>query len=122
MITGILFLISSCRCMKVKDDVRRVWSVKFHECRCQSYSAKELRPISKLIPCEDYFEEVRTKRKIRRKCRKKVFANNNPELCYQLPNEQYCDDLVGFSAKSWAKNITPKGRETKACYEDSCGR
>jgi hypothetical protein len=99
MSIGLLFLISSCNCFKIKNDIRRVWSLKFNECRCQWYSFRNASKIDDLKPCEDFFSE------------------NFPDSP-QLPNHDYCDDLVGFSARSWAKNITPHARETIACVED----
>ena len=120
ILIGILFLVSSCKCFKIKNDIRRVWSFKFNECRCQTYSLKKVRALTKLVPCEDYFQATREKYK--RKCRKEKYQQKNPERCFVLPNEDYCDDLIGFSAKSWAKNLTPRGRESKACYEDTCGK
>jgi len=118
MIIGILFLISSCDCFKIKNDVRRVWSFKFNQCRCQWYSFKEIKNLSKLIPCEDFFESIRKENE--EKCRDEDFKTNNPEKCFVLSNKEYCDDLVGFSMKAWALNITPHGRESKACFEDTC--
>lgn len=32
----------------------------------------------------------------------------------------YCDDLVGFQADAWAKDITPWGRAVIRYGEDSC--
>ena len=100
---GIIFLISSC-CFTIKKDVRRVWSRQFNECRCQWYSFKDVKSTTKLVRCEDFFSEY--------------FPDKE-----SLANEEYCDDLVGFSAESWAQNITPRGRESKRCYEGkSCKR
>jgi len=33
---------------------------------------------------------------------------------------EYCEDLVGFSAKSWANDITPWARESIRFYNDTC--
>lgn len=33
---------------------------------------------------------------------------------------EYCEDLVGFSAKSWASDITPWARESIRFYNDTC--
>ncbi len=98
----ILLLISSCACFKVKDDVRRYWSIRFNECRCQNYSFKEISGLDKFIPCEDFFAKYDPKKPI-------------------LPNHMYCEDLVGFSNKSWTSNITPNAKRTKACVEDRGG-
>ena len=94
---GILFLISSC-CFTVKDDIRRSWSFKYNECRCQWYSVKKVKNKTKFIRCEDFFDKYFPKKE-------------------RLSNEEYCHDLVGFSKESWAKNLTPRGRESKRCYE-----
>lgn len=116
---GMLSVLSSCKCFKVADDIRRVWSLTFNQCRCQTYSLKEVRDLTPLIPCEDYFEPIRQDNE--GDCKNPDYASKNPELCYVLPNDEYCDDLVGFSKYSWATNLTPKGRESKACMEDECG-
>ena len=100
LIIGILLATSSCGCFKIKDDVRIVWSFKFNQCRCQWYSFKKVKNKTKLVPCQDFYL--------------KYF----PELELK-PNHLYCDDLVGFSKESWAKNITPHGRETMACIQDN---
>ena len=111
-----LFLISSCKCFKIKNDVRRVWSLRFNQCRCQTYSFKKVESLDKLIACEDYFIPLRED--YEKKCREDDYAEDHPERCYILPNNEYCDDLVGFSKESWGLNITPRARETKACIED----
>jgi len=33
---------------------------------------------------------------------------------------EYCEDLVGFSAGTWAAEITPWARESIRFYEDAC--
>jgi hypothetical protein len=33
---------------------------------------------------------------------------------------EYCEDLVGFSAKAWAADITPWARESIRFYNDTC--
>lgn len=118
ILIGTLFLISSCNCFQVKNDVRRVWSLKFKQCRCQWYSFKNIKSTSKLIPCETFYADMRDQDDIIKSCRKDKFSSKYPELCDELPNEQYCDDLVGFSKTSWADNITPHAKESKRCYED----
>lgn len=114
----ILFLISSCQCMRIKNDVRRVWSFKFNKCLCQTYSFLEIKSLDKAILCEDYFAPIIEQ--YVSQCKGKKFRKNNPEKCQLFSNDQYCEDLVGFSKESWAKNLTPYGRESKACYEDNC--
>lgn len=32
----------------------------------------------------------------------------------------FCEDLIGFSAKSWAADITPWARESIRFYNDTC--
>ena len=142
---GILFLISSCQCFKIKNDIRRAYSLKFNECRCQTYSFREVKNLDKFVPCEDYFAEYWDfSKEILNECDKKKFKKKNkklckrikknhnscrdakyikkyPERCAVLPNDQYCEDLVGFNAESWGKNITPHGKESKRCFEDTCG-
>lgn len=117
---GILCLISSCQCLKVRNDIRRVWRVKLNQCRCQTYSFREVKSLDKLIACEDYFAPIREE--FVGECKDTDFWKQYPERCAILPNELYCDDLVGFSKDSWAENLTPRGRESKACYEDESKR
>jgi len=118
----LLFLISSCTCFTIKNDTRRVWSFKQNQCRCQTYSFSEIKSLDKLVPCEDYFLPLVNDEKNIRSCEKEKFRRDHPELCSTLPNEQYCEDLVGFSVTSWAKNITPHAKESKRCFEDKCGK
>lgn len=33
---------------------------------------------------------------------------------------EYCDDLVGFSAKTWATRITPWMKELRRFLKDKC--
>jgi hypothetical protein len=122
MIIGIISVLSSCNCLKIKNDVRRVWSFHFKECRCQWYSFNSIKELTKLVPCEDFFEAWRAEdSSLQERCNNDSdFNSKNPELCQILPNESYCDDLVGFSKESWGKNITPKGRESIRCYKDNC--
>ena len=35
-------------------------------------------------------------------------------------DDSYCDDLVGFSAKDWAKHITPTGKEIIRWGQQEC--
>ena len=120
MLIGVTLAVSSCNCFKVKDDIRRIYSFEFSQCRCQTYSFRKARELDSPVPCEDYFQPIR--KKYEKKCRKEKFSKRYPERCHVLLNEQYCDDLVGFSINSWAENITPKMRESIACFEDKGGK
>lgn len=119
MLTGIMLVLSSCNCLTIKNDVRRIWSTKFNQCRCQWYSFENIKALGKPVPCEDFFAQFRDDESVIKSCRKESYAKANPEFCNILPNGQYCDDLVGFSAKAWTKNITPHAKESKRCFEDS---
>lgn len=91
-----LLIAAKCSAPQFKNEVRRVWSVQFRECRCQNYDLNNTRELDSLIPCE------------------KFFNNDN------LPNYMYCDDLVGFNAEAWALRITPKMKEVHRWVQDSC--
>lgn len=56
------------------------------------------------------------------KCFCQMYDLNNIEPLENLQEcpDIFCDDLVGFSAETWAKEITPWGRELKAYGEDEC--
>lgn len=109
-------IFSGCEGFTIKNDVRRVWSRHFNKCLCQTYSFREVENLTDFIPCEEYFVPILEK--YTKECNKEKFRIKYPEKCYSLPNTEYCDDLVGFSKDSWAENITPHGRETKAYMED----
>lgn len=119
MTIGLLLVVSSCQCLKIKNDVRKIWSWKFNQCGCQWYSFENIKELGKPVPCEDFYAQFRDNEKIIKSCKKEAYAAKNPEFCVVLPNKDYCDDLVGFSAKSWTSNITPHAKESKRCYEDS---
>lgn len=116
----VLLLVSGCNCLKIKNDVRRAWSFQFNECRCQWYSFKNIKPLTKYIPCEDFFAQFRDNVDVIKSCERESYRKKNPEFCFVLPNKQYCDGLSGFSPKAWAKNITPRAKESKRCFEDTC--
>jgi len=119
MIIGMGLALSSCQCLTIKNDVRRIWSWKFNQCRCQWYSFENIKALGKPVPCEDFFAQFRDNPDVIKSCRRDSYASENPEYCNVLPNRDYCDDLVGFSKSSWGKNITPRAKESKRCYEDS---
>ena len=88
----ILVMFNSCNVPTIKNQVRKAWSVKFSTCFCQWYDLNKINPVTKMKRCDDFYLE------------------NFPEDP-QRPIDMYCDDLVGFDAESWAKKITPWGRE-----------
>jgi hypothetical protein len=89
---------SACKGPQIKNQVRRVWSVQFDTCYCQWYNLNEVRKVTDFVPCADFY------------------ALNFPDL----PPQEYCDDLVGFSAPIWAKQITPWGKEVLRWGKDTC--
>lgn len=101
-ITLITFLIFSASCTpQFKTEVRRLWSWKFNTCYCQFYDGNNVEALGKFKRCESFFAEHFPDQDI-------------------LPNESYCNDLVGFSKEAWAKHITPKAREIKRWAQDNC--
>lgn len=93
----------SCACKppKIDTQIRRVYSLKFDTCYCQFYELNNVEALTELETCEDFF------------------FKNFPDLP-TLPNIEYCDDLVGYSAKAWAKDITPWAKEVRRWGEDNC--
>lgn len=71
------------------------------------------------MACEKLFKPMREGDGYIDKCRGSKFRKAYPEYCEILPQEDYCDNLVGFKYTSWANNITPHGKETKRCAEDN---
>lgn len=79
---------------KLSHVIRRAWSVHFDDCLCQWYDPNKINGTSKMILCEDFHAEF------------------FPELELK-ENKLYCDDLVGFSAKTWTSTLTPELKELK---------
>lgn len=110
-----------CKAPMIKPQVRRLWSVTFNKCYCQTYDLTAITNTDNFKLCEDYFlNEFILKKKYIKKCSKKKYRSKNPEYCEQYDNPKYCDDLVGFNAQVWSKKITPWGKEIKRYGEDSC--
>jgi hypothetical protein len=98
----LLLVLYSCNTAPlIKNQVRKVWSVKFNTCYCQWYNLNEIKHKTDLVSCEIFYEA------------------NFPDLPTQ-DNAEYCDDLVGFSAPIWAKRITPWGKELLRYAVDAC--
>ena len=101
LILGILATFSACQAPKIEPQVRRVWSANFNTCYCQYYNLSTVEKLTDLKPCEDFYN---------------VYFPDLPVL----DNPDYCDDLVGFNASTWAKAITPWGKELMRWGEDTC--
>ena len=107
----------SCQAPQFKKEVRRVYSLTFHGCFCQWYDLNKVEKITKLKPCEVFFEEYACTGQDTDKpdCLKPCDDGNEDNYCYDpsMTNIKYCDDLTGFSKRSWAVSITPKGKELR---------
>ena len=99
----LIFSAIACKAPQFENQIRRSWSVKFSLCACQWYDQNKFEKISKLIPCEKFFEQNFP-------CK-----DGQAEGCFDptIPNYMYCDDLIGYSKEDWALKITPKGRELR---------
>jgi len=97
----ILATLNACKAPSIKNQVRRVYSLKFASCYCQYYDLNKVKKASNLIRCEDFYRV------------------NYPDLP-ALSNKEYCDDLIGFSLEAWASKITPWGREVMRYGGDAC--
>lgn len=93
----IVILLAGCRAPQFKTPaVRRIWSVQFDTCYCQPYDINNIKPLADVVPCDEYFKtDIST-------------------------NQEYCDDLVGFSAQVWAEDITPIGKALKRWSANNC--
>lgn len=101
MLTLILLLLVACRVPQIDRQIRRVYSTTFNVCLCQWYDLNKVKNLTEAKPCEDFFSQ------------------HFPDIPIQS-NLEYCNDLVGFNAEAWAKDITPWGREVRRYGEDSC--
>lgn len=87
----------SCACdppPNIHRQVRKTWSVHFQSCVCQFYDLNRYKYLGDSVLCEDFYEK-----------------NFPKEFNPNKPNEEYCDDLTGFDAGAWTKDITPWGHE-----------
>ena len=101
LIAILLVTSSGCNAPQLKNQVRRAWSTQFNKCFCQWYNLNEVRKVTDFEPCDEFY------------------SSNFPNLPVQ-DNPEYCDDLVGFSAPIWAKQVTPWGKEVRRWGEDTC--
>jgi hypothetical protein len=97
--------------------------VSFNGCFCQWYNLNEFKKITELKLCENFFQEnacTGDEEKDKPDCFKVCSEENKDHYCYDqsMPNIEYCDDLIGYSAKNWAISITPKGRELRRFLMD----
>lgn len=102
LILVILVAFSGCKSAPtIERQIRRIWSLNFNTCYCQFYDLNTVKNLTPAIRCENFFLE---------------YFPDSPTL----DNPEYCNDLVGYSAKDTAENITPWARELRRYGLDTC--
>lgn len=76
-------VLSSCSLPTIEPQVRKIFSAKFMECRCQYYDYNSLKAQDDPILCEDFYAK---------------YFPDEP----QKQNLDYCEALIGHTPETWA--------------------